>query len=150
MAGNPFWAFSLDFYGRPGVAGACLALQDRCGADVNLVLFALWAGGVCGAALDAGDLQRLRAAVGPWQAGVVGPLRAVRRHLKHDAAAAALREKVKALELEAERVEQDRLLAASGLRPGQGDPATAEANLRRLLPAAAETDIRLLIAALAG
>ena len=38
-----FWAFSLDVYGRPGVAPACLALQDRHGLDVNLLLFCCWA-----------------------------------------------------------------------------------------------------------
>jgi uncharacterized protein (TIGR02444 family) len=38
---DPFWRFSLDLYGRPGVAPACLALQDEAGADVNLVLYLL-------------------------------------------------------------------------------------------------------------
>jgi uncharacterized protein (TIGR02444 family) len=39
-----FWRFSLAFYERPGVADALIALQDREGFDVNLVLFALWLG----------------------------------------------------------------------------------------------------------
>jgi uncharacterized protein (TIGR02444 family) len=39
-----FWCFSLAFYERPGVADALIALQDRDGFDVNLVLFALWLG----------------------------------------------------------------------------------------------------------
>ena len=39
----PFWSFSTEFYGRTGVAPACLVLQDRFGCDVNLLLFALWA-----------------------------------------------------------------------------------------------------------
>jgi len=42
--GQAFWCFSLAFYERPGVPGALIALQDRDGFDVNLVLFALWLG----------------------------------------------------------------------------------------------------------
>ena len=38
------WRFSLAFYARPGVAEALIALQDRAGLDVNLMLFALWLG----------------------------------------------------------------------------------------------------------
>ncbi len=41
-AGSPFWRFSLATYRKPGVATACLALQDECGVDVNLMLFLLW------------------------------------------------------------------------------------------------------------
>ena len=39
-----FWSFSLTVYGRPGVEAACLELQDRFGADVNLALYCLWIG----------------------------------------------------------------------------------------------------------
>ena len=39
---TPFWRFSLAFYGQPGVPALLLPLQDRSGADVNLVLFGLW------------------------------------------------------------------------------------------------------------
>ena len=37
-----FWDFSLNIYGVPGVAPACLRCQDEAGADVNLILFLLW------------------------------------------------------------------------------------------------------------
>ena len=37
-----FWDFSLAFYAMPGVADACLQLQDGCGADVNVLLFLLY------------------------------------------------------------------------------------------------------------
>ncbi|MGQ9365917.1 TIGR02444 family protein [Azospirillum sp. A39] len=147
MAANPLWAFSLAVYARPGVAAACLDLQDRHGADVNLVLFALWAGAECGATVTEAELERLRGVAAPWQAEVVGPLRAVRRRLKGEADAAALREEVKALELAAERVEQDRLFARSGLRPGRGSAVAAEANLRRLLPPEAAGAVAALLRA---
>ena len=63
---NPFWDFSLAVYHRPGVAQACLALQDRRGLDVNLLLFCCWAGSL-GRRLEPQDIARLRRAVGDWQ-----------------------------------------------------------------------------------
>ena len=56
--GNPLWEFSLEFYAQPGVASACLALQDRCGVDVNVLLLMCWCGlqGVC---IDSASLARL-------------------------------------------------------------------------------------------
>ncbi|HEX6103216.1 MAG TPA: TIGR02444 family protein, partial [Alphaproteobacteria bacterium] len=56
----PFWSFSVALYGRPGVAPACLALQDRFGCDVNLLLFAIWAGR-CGVMLGPKEFERLDA-----------------------------------------------------------------------------------------
>src|SRR5665213_163755 len=43
-AADSFWRFSQDFYALPGVAPACLALQDGHGRDVNLVLYGCWLG----------------------------------------------------------------------------------------------------------
>ncbi len=142
---NPFWAFSLAVYGRPGVAEACLALQDRRGLDVNLLLFCCWAGSG-GRRLGARDMDRLEAAVGDWQRTVVAPLRAVRRRLKQPGEGAGgetagLRQAVKDCEFEAERIEQAMLHAAlDGLPDGLGeraDPAAcAAANLTAYLEAA--------------
>ena len=39
---HPFWDFSLALYRKPGVAAACLRLQDGPGLDVNLLLYACW------------------------------------------------------------------------------------------------------------
>ena len=139
------WRFSLAVYSRPGVDAACVGLQDRLGADVNLLLLALWAGAVCGARLDDAELERLASEAAAWHRPVVAPLRGVRRHLKGVAGAEALRQAVKAVELESERLEQVRLCRASGLTPGTADWDAAEANLRRLVP---EDDaVALLLAA---
>ncbi|MDX1574760.1 MAG: TIGR02444 family protein [Kiloniellales bacterium] len=142
---NPFWDFSLAVYNRPGVAEACLALQDRRGLDVNLLLFCCWAGSV-GRPLGPRDIARLRGAVDDWQQGIVGPLRAVRRRLKglSDVAAGeggALRQAVKDCELEAERIEQAMLHAAlAGLSTEPSEPADpaacGAANLTAYLQAA--------------
>ena len=137
MTGNPFWDFSLSVYARSGVPAACLDLQDRRGLDVNVLLFAAWAGLGCGVRLSAEELARADSAIAPWRAEVVRPLRAVRRRVKGEDA--ALYEQLKAAELAAERIQQDRLFAVSGLTPVPGGRAVlgvelAAANLRLLVP----------------
>ncbi len=128
---NPFWDFSLVVYHRPGVAAACLALQDRHGLDVNLLLFCCWAGSQ-GRRLDAVDFERLMGSVGEWQRSVVGPLRGVRRRLKDLPGSAsgqlgALRQAVKDCELEAERIEQTMLHDAFARPSGASSPAAEQA-----------------------
>ena len=113
-ATSPFWRFSLSLYGRPGVGPACVALQDAHGLDVNVLLFALWLAAE-GRRVAAADVAAADAAVGDWRRQAVGPLRAVRRFLKEPPAAldatavAALRDRVKAVELESERLQQEAL-----------------------------------------
>ena len=138
-ASGAFWRYSLELYGRPGVAGACLALQDSRDIDVNLLLLCCWTGDR-GQALSAGSMARLIAAAEPWHEAVVKPLRSARRWLKTQdrapaEAAERLRQAVKAQELEAERLEQA-ILAAEADRfeqaapdAGPGPLAVAGANL---------------------
>ncbi|MEQ3749236.1 MAG: TIGR02444 family protein [Celeribacter sp.] len=111
---NPFWAFSLDRYGRDGVASLCLLLQDRHGADVNLVLLGLWLGAVGRRISSRQAGKRIAGAVADWHEQIVCPMRAVRRQLKHwelrDVDARdALRAAVQRSELAAEKMEQDLL-----------------------------------------
>ena len=73
-AAESLWAFSLEIYGRPGVAPACLSLQDRRGTDVNLLLHALWCG-ARGHFMTLEEHQQTRRAVTPWNENVVRPLR---------------------------------------------------------------------------
>ena len=139
-AAEGFWRFSLTVYARPGVAEALIGLQDRLGHDVNLMLFGLWLGLCEGRRLDAAALKRARAAMTPIHDAVVAPLRRLRRQLKDnpDPDIQALRRRVLALELAAERRVQARLAAslASRRRAAAADrSAIAEANLRRILAA---------------
>ena len=134
------WDFSLATYARPGVAEACLALQDRFGQDVNLLLWALWLG-TRGHRLRPDELASAEAAAGPWHAEVVVPLRIVRRRLKTGplpapgGAAEALRDRLKGLELEAERLEQEVLAAhPAAVRADAPAAEAASANLRLLRP----------------
>lgn len=129
------WRFVLTVYQAPGASAACLALQDRHGADVCLLLHALWLGAACAYRLDGAGLARLRAAVEPWQAEIVVPLRTVRRRLKTgpppapDARTGELRARLQALEIDAERVGLETLLAALPL-PSHAPPDGADGGRR--------------------
>ena len=116
---SPFWRFSLHFYARPGVADACLALQDQRGADVNLLLFLLWRS-LSRRSFSADAVRALDEKIRDWRETVVIPLRALRRSLKQGATlvgpavAEPFRARVKALELEAERVQQEAMAGLVG------------------------------------
>lgn len=107
-----FWNFSVELYGRPGVAAACLTLQDRFEADVNIVLFCCWLAKTGRGRVSARLLATLRKSVSPWHSEIVRALRALRRRLKAPDAewppqeTESLRERIKDAEIEAERIEQ--------------------------------------------
>ncbi|WP_200911749.1 TIGR02444 family protein [Mesorhizobium sp. 1M-11] len=106
------WAFMLGVYARPDVAPACLRLQDAHGLDIPLMLAVLY-GGVCGRVPDPEQIRAFDENCRVWRETAIRPLREVRRAMKsHDWLASQprallLRERVKAAELEAERVEAD-------------------------------------------
>lgn len=140
---HPFWRVSLALYGRAGVASACLGLQDRRGADVNLLLLVLWLARR-GQALDDAALRTVAAVSRDWQAQVVGPVRTARRAAKR-AAGRALYERLKAVELECEQAEQRALTAALGLQHETADPPVAQGAARL-----AEMGLRAYLAGLPG
>jgi uncharacterized protein (TIGR02444 family) len=136
---NPFWTFSLGYYRGAGVSEACLELQDNCGVDVNVVLFLLWQAAQKRKVAD-DDVKVLADKVRPWQIEVIGPIRALRRKLKTDAplldkgSAELFRTKIKAIELESERLQQDAMAAlATGLTTETA--ASAEAAARASIAA---------------
>jgi uncharacterized protein (TIGR02444 family) len=126
---SPFWRFSVKFYGMPGVAPACIELQDQAKVDVNVLFFLLW-NATQSRALNADEVAKIEGAIGPWREMTVVPIRNVRRALKSPPsvvapeAAESLRSRIKAVELEAERLQQEALygLAESG---GLGRPAAS-------------------------
>ena len=119
------WHFSLEFYSRPGVSEALIALQDRAGRDVNLILFALWLGVSGRGRLTSDGIECADRIVRPIRAEIVEPLRELRRKLRADpdTEIQRLREGVKALELAAERIVQRRLARIAGA-PSDADPAS--------------------------
>ena len=133
-----FWTFSLQTFAKPSVAQTCLDLQDRLGIDVNVLLFMLWCAHY-GRRLSAQNIGNIVDLVNNWQADVVHPLRLVRNALKYPApnwpsqGTESLRERVKAAELEAERLQQEVMassISVTGIGQPDGIRAAATANLK--------------------
>ena len=127
---NPLWTYSLRLYRRPGVAPACIALQDRLGVDVNLLFFCLWMA-ASGRHLTPATLRVAAGLARVWTTNVVGPLRGTRRFLK-PLELPKLRRAVMQVELAAERAEQDllyRLAPRAPARPPRDAAGLAAANL---------------------
>lgn len=119
------WNFSVHTYGKPGVADACLALQDRHGLDVNVLLFCCWFGRTRGV-VDEPLWDRVLAFSEPWADNVVRPLRAARTWMKHTGctqpgvaydACMELREEIKRVELKAEQFQENTLGELAGNSP---------------------------------
>lgn len=137
---SPLWRHAVRLYGRDGVAAACLRLQDGHGADVPLVLLALWLA-TRGVALDAVSAAGLLARAVQWRAIREG-LRTARRSLKPLAAGSGaagerrrgLRERIKTAELDAEHelLLELELLAADLPRSRPPSAALARDNLQQL------------------
>jgi uncharacterized protein (TIGR02444 family) len=111
---SPFWRFSIKFYGMPGVAPSCIELQDKANVDVNVLFFLLWSA-TQGRSFNVADVTAIERAIGPWRDMAVVPIRHVRRALKSPPpaltaeAAEGFRTRIKAVELEAERLQQEAL-----------------------------------------
>ncbi len=118
---SPFWRFSVKFYAEPGVAQACIDLQDQAGVDVNILFFLLW-NATQNRALGDAEVADLERSIGAWRDMAVIPLRNIRRALKVPPpvmapdVAEGFRTRIKAAELEAERLQQEAMyaLALSG------------------------------------
>ena len=111
------WNFSVRTYGKPGVADACLALQDRHGLDVNVLLFCCWFGCTRGV-VDEPLWDSVLAFSERWADKVVRPLRAARTWMKHTGCTQpdisndecmTLREEIKRIELKAEQLQENTL-----------------------------------------
>ena len=102
---SDLWDFAQRLYGRPGVEHVCLQLQEA-GADVCLLLCGAWLQ-QAGVACTPARLADLQAIAQPWQTEVISPLRQLRQNWRtaaqRQAPLAALRERLKGLELDAEQ-----------------------------------------------
>ena len=136
-ATTPFWRFSLKFYGQTGVSDACIALQDGSGVDVNLLLFLFWLASER-QELSADEVKKLDATIKSWRELTIIPIRDTRRKLKgaktfvDPAKQEALRDKIKAVELEAEKLQQEALYAFTQTGPlgkPSEPPAAARGNV---------------------
>lgn len=155
---TPLWSFALQCWQKPGVAAACLQLQQH-GWSVTRILCAAWLAHQ-GKAYNGHEA----ATVTEWRNRVTGALRSIRKSLpKESESGSDLRAGVADMELEAERIEL--ALAWQSLNSGtdnssteghalQGYSALILDNLSAAAPAVdsthtAEGDIRQLALALA-
>lgn len=123
---NPFWDFALRVYGREAVREQCLDLQDRHGADVNLMLFLLWRDDGGAAPPEMPEIEAMMAATEAVRTRAIEPLRGLRRILKRPfpddlpVLRESLRQRMLEAELAAEAIAQTLLY----LRFPVGDGAT--------------------------
>lgn len=102
------WDWAVAAYAAPGVAEACLSLQDAHDHNVPLLLWSAWIGQT-GRRPDPEDLEAACDTARAWSASTIAPLRAVRRTLKapipdvDSEARLDLRKQIQAVELAAER-----------------------------------------------
>lgn len=140
---DKFWNFSVRTYGVERVSEACLALQAEQGVDVNMLLYCCWVASVYGEFGDEMFDAALRFSRS-WRKDVVGPLREVRTRMKHESycdhpglaeSQTQLRENVKRVELDAEKIQQTALETfaprAMPQPPVSDQRRFAAANLRR-------------------
>src|ERR1043165_9442505 len=78
---SPFWQFSIKFYAMPGVAQACIELQDQAKVDVNILFFLLW-NATQGRTYKKADVAEVERLIGPSRDIALVPIRNVRRALK--------------------------------------------------------------------
>jgi uncharacterized protein (TIGR02444 family) len=125
---GPHWTFIIELYNSHEVQQACLLLQDSFGVDVSFLLMLLWYARH-GVEFNDDDIEVLFQGVAPWRSVVVKPLRTMRREIKaaagHDSVVAGYRNKIKAVEIEAEQIEIATLKRAVDQRGMLGLPATA-------------------------
>ena len=125
------WDFALAIHGEPGMDAGLIDLQDNHGQCVSYLLWAVWAARHGRPVTDA-ELAVAAGLARDWEAEVTAPLRAARRALKQprppmaDARRDALRTRVKAVELAAERTLLEALEAATPKRAGQAGGDVAE------------------------
>ena len=122
---DTLWDWAVAAYGAPGVSEACVALQDSHDQNVPLLLWSGWLAAT-GRKPDAETLEAACDTARAWDGVVVAPLRSIRRTLKapipdiDDGPRQAVRDRVKTLELEAERHLLD---ALEGLAAGEATGA---------------------------
>lgn len=136
LKANPLWEFVTWAYKQDGVEKACLSLQNRLNADVNIILFCIWlsyrGAGTAHLATYLGTALKISR---DWQRNLVEPMRASRQNLKYALettaladgerqAAEALRERIKQCELDLERLQT---LALYGLVATGDDRGVARA-----------------------
>lgn len=113
---NPFWNFSLEVYSKKGVSDACIALQEKCGVDVNILLFCCWTASVGHPVLSKHEVTLLCRSAADWNYDIVQKLRSVRKSFKiknyecDEEEVRQLQNQILEVEIKAEQIEQFKLM----------------------------------------
>jgi uncharacterized protein (TIGR02444 family) len=103
------WDFVVKFYAKPGIAQACLELQDRLGVDVSFLLTVLFYAKDRNIDLSVEEIASLDRSISAWRDEVIVPLRRLRRHVKAsgllNSSTEGFYQRIKADELLAEQIE---------------------------------------------
>ncbi len=116
---DSFWEFSCTLYERDGVAATLIDLQDRLGADVNVILYCCWTACTGRGPVPPDAFADLDEMLAPWRTHVTTRLRNIRRDIKEHAqlitcpGAQVIRDAVLSIEVQSERVSQDCLQASA-------------------------------------
>jgi len=115
----------VEIYKSGGISGLCLQLQQDFDADVPVFLICLMADRA-GHGLSDPEFTAWVASAASWRETVIKPLRSVRVTLKPltvNEPLTAFRERIKSVELEAEKLHVEALAAAFAPGSGAGDLA---------------------------
>lgn len=135
------WADMCAAYRDAALGRACLDVQEKYGADVPLLLVLCIADRL-GRGIARDNLEALVLESKDWRDIVILPLRRARNDMKGRFTAPAesgLRDDIKRLELEAERLHVQRLAEAFPPSAGNGESAALMYLAMRGLPATAAT-----------
>jgi uncharacterized protein (TIGR02444 family) len=135
--GQSCWSFVIDLYAKPGVAQACLELQDRLGVDVSFLLTALFYAVRHSLTLSADEIAKLDRHISAWRAEAIFPLRRLRRRLKSGDLSSQstdeLYRRIKADELLAEQIEISALVQQLEQMPGNPAAPSSRVVIERVI-----------------
>jgi uncharacterized protein (TIGR02444 family) len=130
---HPFWDFALPLHETKGVGEAVIAMQDRHGVNVNVLLLSCWVGATGRGRLGDEGVRKAIVAADKWNREVVQQLRAVRRVMRpgippiDKAVSDGLRRRILEVEIDCERAEIVMLGQALDRAAKEGLPAEARA-----------------------
>ena len=78
---SELWSFSEQTYALPEVENICLKLQNDYDADINIILYCIWAAQQS-VVLNEDDARLLIKTTEPWQQNILKPLRDARKMMK--------------------------------------------------------------------
>jgi uncharacterized protein (TIGR02444 family) len=139
------WEFASSRYQLPGIAEVCLALQDGADADINMLLAAAWLASD-GRRWHTEDVVAITQACRHWRSACLLPLRQIRRDLKALVATNNWYQRIKVLELEAERYQLRLIEDAVSLPATESDGLDSARSVDK--PAAITSNLNVYLATL--